>query len=213
MSGSQGYKSHKWIRKESKAVMSCENTAALQQGWCSLPGQTSSQTLTVPLIRRRWGKGRNASQMNSGVTTSLREARVTREDSHPLLHEKHSKKDVSVDICQSVANISMSILSVIVYSPVVVVQSCPTLWHHGLQHTRLPCPSLYPRVCTNSWHHHLSVMPSNHLILCHPLLLLISISQHQGLFQWVSSLHQVAKVLAFQLQYQSFQWIFRVDFL
>ena len=37
-------------------------------------------------------------------------------------------------------------------------------------------------------------------------------SQHQGLFQWVSSLHQVAKVLEFQLQHQSFQWIFRTDF-
>ena len=31
-------------------------------------------------------------------------------------------------------------------------------------------------------------------------------SQHQGLFQWVSSSHQVAKVLEFQLQHQSFQW-------
>ena len=42
------------------------------------------------------------------------------------------------------------------------------------------------------------VMPSNHFILCRPLLLLPSIfSQHQGLFQWVSSLHQVAKVLEF----------------
>ena len=38
-------------------------------------------------------------------------------------------------------------------------------------------------------------------------------SQHQGLFQWVSSLHHVAKVLEFQLQHQSFQWIFRTDFL
>ena len=40
-----------------------------------------------------------------------------------------------------------------------------------------------------------------------------NLSQHQGLFQWVSSLHQVAKVLEFQLQHQSFQWIFRTDFL
>ena len=40
-----------------------------------------------------------------------------------------------------------------------------------------------------------------------------NLSQHQGLFQWVSSSHQVAKVLEFQLQYQSFQWIFRTDFL
>ena len=40
-----------------------------------------------------------------------------------------------------------------------------------------------------------------------------NLSQHQCLFQWVSSLHQVAKVLEFQLQHQSFQWIFRTDFL
>ena len=40
-----------------------------------------------------------------------------------------------------------------------------------------------------------------------------SLSKHQGLFQWVSSSHQVAKVLEFQLQPQSFQWIFRADFL
>ena len=40
-----------------------------------------------------------------------------------------------------------------------------------------------------------------------------SLYQHQGLFQWVSSLHQVAKVLALQLHHQSFQWIVRIDFL
>ena len=38
-----------------------------------------------------------------------------------------------------------------------------------------------------------------------------NLSQHQGLFQWVGSSHQVAKVLELQLQHQSFQWIFRVD--
>ena len=37
--------------------------------------------------------------------------------------------------------------------------------------------------------------------------------QHQGLFQWVSSSHEVAKVLEFQLQHQSFQWTPRTDFL
>ena len=35
----------------------------------------------------------------------------------------------------------------------------------------------------------------------------LNLSQHQGFFQWVSSLHQVAKVLEFQLQHQSFQWL------
>ena len=44
---------------------------------------------------------------------------------------------------------------------------------HGLQQARLPCPSLSPGVCSNSSTE--SVMPSNHLILCHPLLLLPSI--------------------------------------
>ena len=41
------------------------------------------------------------------------------------------------------------------------------------------------------------------------------LSQHQGLFQWISSLHQVAKVLELQLQFQhqSFQWLFRIGFL
>ena len=51
----------------------------------------------------------------------------------------------------------------------------------------------------------------------HPLLLpsppAFSFAQHQGLFQWVCSSHQVANVLEVQLQHQSFQWIFRVDFL
>ena len=59
-----------------------------------------------------------------------------------------------------------------------------------------------------------SVMSSNHLILC--LLLpppVFNLYQHQGLFQWVSSSHQVTKVLEFQLQHQPFQWIFRTDFL
>ena len=46
-----------------------------------------------------------------------------------------------------------------------------------------------------------------------PYLLAFNLSQHQGLFHWVDSLHQVAKVLELQLQHQSFQWIFVVDFL
>ena len=41
----------------------------------------------------------------------------------------------------------------------------------------------------------------------------LNLSQHQGLFQWVSSSHQVAKILEFQLQHQSFQWTPRTDLL
>ena len=40
-----------------------------------------------------------------------------------------------------------------------------------------------------------------------------NLSQHQGLLKWVSSQNQVAKVLELQLRHQSFQWIFRTDFL
>ena len=40
-----------------------------------------------------------------------------------------------------------------------------------------------------------------------------NLPQHQDLYQWVGSSRQVAKVLEFQLQHQSFQWIFRTDFL
>ena len=49
-----------------------------------------------------------------------------------------------------------------------------------------------------------SVMPSSHLILCHPLLLLPPIPPSIGVFS--NSSYEVAKVLEFQLQHQSFQW-------
>jgi len=59
-----------------------------------------------------------------------------------------------------------------------------------------------------------SVMPSNHLILCRPLLLLPSIFPSIRVFSNESVLHiRWPEVLEFQLQYQSFQWIFRTDFI
>ena len=56
-----------------------------------------------------------------------------------------------------------------------------------------------------------AIQPSHPLSSPSPSAL--NLSQHQGLFQWVSSLHQVAKVLEFQLQHQSFQWTPRTDLL
>ena len=80
---------------------------------------------------------------------------------------------------------------------------------------RLPCPSPGFPV-----HHQLQKLAQTHVCRVgdaiqpsHPQLSpsppAFSLSQHQGVFQWVSSSHQVAKVL----QLQSFQWIFRTDFL
>ena len=116
-----------------------------------------------------------------------------------------------------------------------------SLWPHGLQHARLPCHSLAPRICSNSWSVHKqifssvqslsrvrlfatpwiaaqqaslsitisrsslrfmsvdSVMPSSHLILCRPLLLLPPIPPSIRVFQWINSSHEVAKVLELQL--------------
>ena len=55
------------------------------------------------------------------------------------------------------------------------------------------------------------IQPSHPLSSPSPLAL--SLSQHQGVFQWVSSSYQVARVLELQLGHQLFQWIFRADFL
>ena len=71
---------------------------------------------------------------------------------------------------------------------------------------RLPCPSPTPRAYSSSCQTRVSD-PSDHLILCHPFSPAINLSQQQDIFKWVNSLHQVARVLEFQLQHQSFQVI------
>ena len=79
---------------------------------------------------------------------------------------------------------------------------CDSLWPHRLQHARPPRPSLSPGACSDS-------CPLSQW--CHPIILssvvpfspAYSLSQHQDLLQWVTSLHHVAKVLALQLPHQS----------
>ena len=87
---------------------------------------------------------------------------------------------------------------------------CNSLQHHGLQHARLPCPSLSPEFAQTHVHWVSDAIQPFHP-LSPPSPPALNLSQHQGLFQWVGSSHQVAKVLELQLQHQSFQWIFRVD--
>ena len=67
-----------------------------------------------------------------------------------------------------------------------VAQSCPTLQHHGLQHARPPCPSPTPGTYWNS-HVHCTrdaIQPSH--LISSPSPPTFNLSQHQGLFQWVS---------------------------
>ena len=85
-----------------------------------------------------------------------------------------------------------------------------SLQSHGLQHTRLPCPS--PELSPTYVHWVGDAIQPSHPLLS-PSPPAFNLSQHQGLFQWVNSSHPVAKVLELQLQHQSFQWIFRTDFL
>ena len=87
-----------------------------------------------------------------------------------------------------------------------------SLQPHGMQHAKPLCSTPTPRFYSNScslsqWCHPTissSVSPSPPTFNC---------SQHQGLYKWVSSSHQVAKVLEFHLQHQSFQWISGTDLL
>ena len=94
-----------------------------------------------------------------------------------------------------------------------VAQSCPTLCNTMNRSTPgLPVHHQLPESIQT--HVHFvgdAIQPSHSLSSPSPPALYLS--QHQGLFQWVSSPHQVAKVLQFQLQHQSYQWIFRTDFL
>ena len=89
------------------------------------------------------------------------------------------------------------------FSPSVVSDS---LQPHGLQHARLHCPSPSPRVCQVHVHWVSdAIQPFHSLLPTSPPA--FNLSQYWGLFQWVGSLHQVAKVLELQLQHQFFQWI------
>ena len=93
-----------------------------------------------------------------------------------------------------------------------VAQSCPTLWDPmDCSTPGLPVCHQLPEF-TQTHVHWVgdAIQPSHPLLSPSPAF---NLSQHQGIFQWVSSSYQVAKVLEFQLQHQSFQWIFRIGFL
>ena len=87
---------------------------------------------------------------------------------------------------------------------------------HGLKHARLPCPSPTPQLAQTHVHWVGDAIQPFHP-LSSPSPAAFNLSQHQSLFQGVSSLHQLAKVLEFQLQHQSFQnsglISFRMDWL
>ena len=94
-----------------------------------------------------------------------------------------------------------------------VAQSCPTLCNPmNCSTPGFPVHHQPPELAQTHVHWVSdAIQPSHPLSSSSPPA--FNLSQHQGLFQWVSSWHQVAKVLELQLQYQPFQWTFRTDFL
>ena len=124
---------------------------------------------------------------------------------HRPTREAHARV---ISALQTVYQTSMS-ACLLLFSCSVMSDS---LQPHGLQHTRLPV--LHHLLELAQTHDHWvrdAIQPSHPLLSPSPPAL--NLPQHQGLSQWVGSSHQVAKVLELQLQYQSFQWIFRVVFL
>ena len=109
--------------------------------------------------------------------------------------------------------LASTILSSVQFSHSVMSDS---LLPHGLQYARPPCLSptsgVHPNPCALSWGCHRTISSS-----VVPFSSAFNLSQHQGLFKWVISLHHVAKVLEFQFQHQSFQYSglisFRMDWL
>ena len=107
--------------------------------------------------------------------------------------------------------LSLPILMGIQFSS--VTQSCPTLCDP--MNRSMPGLLVHHQLLESTQTHvHWggdAIQPSHPLSSPSPPAL--SLSQHQGLFQWVSSSHQVAKLLEFQLQHQSLQWTPRTDLL
>ena len=122
------------------------------------------------------------------------------------VNSNKKQPNIKSDIYQVVTILSVQLVQ---FSRSVVSDS---LQPHESQHARPPCPSPYPRVhsnsCPSSWWCHPAI--SSSVI---PFSSCPNPSQHQSLFQWVNSSHEVAKVLELQLQHHSFQRTPRADLL
>ena len=100
----------------------------------------------------------------------------------------------------------------------LVTQSCPTFCDsRDCSTPGLPIQHQFLEVTQTHVHWVGDAVQLSHLLLS-PLPSTFNLSQQHGLFKWISSSHQGAKVLEFQLQHQSFQWIsglisFRMDWL
>ena len=142
---------------------------------------------------------------------------------YPGLHVTYqscrTKSQCIFSDCFITLNCWCSSLGVIIYFIYKLLGECPLNNHYWFSSVAQSCPTLCnPMDCSVPGfpvHQQLPGLTQTHVHWVgdaiqpsHPLLspsLTFSHSQHQGIFKWVNSLHQVAKVLQFQLQHQSFQ--------
>ena len=114
-------------------------------------------------------------------------------------------------LCNRFFSLITSGLTTIKFCSCWVTQSSPTLCNRmDCSMPGLPVPHHLPKFAQVHVHSISDAIQASHSLM--PSSSALSLSQHQGLFQWVSCLNQVTKILELQLQHQSFQWIFRVDF-
>ena len=128
-------------------------------------------------------------------------------------HSTGNRSSHTYDLCGSLSVYLFICLSSISFQFSSVAHLCPTL-----------CDPMDCSMPGLPLHHQLSEFTQTHVYwvgdaiqpshpLSSPFPPAFNLSQHQGLFKWVSSSHQVAKVLEFQLQNQSYQWTPRADLL
>ena len=111
-----------------------------------------------------------------------------------------------VCVCVCVCVCSYSVQSVSQFSHSVMSDS---FWPHGME---FPVHHQLPEITQIHFHPVGDVIQPAHPLQS-PSPAAFYLSEHRDVFQWIRSSHQVVKVLGLQLWHQSFQWIFRMDFL
>ena len=163
-------------------------------------------------------KNKHARKSHSSPGLSSREQPVFLHDTIVFFFFKFYRNIVDLECCVNFSCTTKWLSYTFVFFHMIfqfssLTQSCPTL-----------CNSMDCSTPGLPIHHQLMEFTQTHVHwvddtiqpfhpLSSPSAPAFNLSQHQSLFKWVSSSHQVAKVLEFQLQHQSFQWIFRTDLL
>ena len=148
--------------------------------------------VSAPSIQRCWREigGHFAGYQGAACLSSVGVLKCKGKMLHPWLVWQLQVWLCAVDCCYS------------------VTQSCPTLCDPmDCSMPGFPVHHQFPEPTQTHVHWVGDAIQPSHP-LSSPSLPAFHLSQHQGLFQWVGSSHQVAKVLEFQLKHQSFQWIF-----